>query len=217
MAYDLCGPTWGTPGQHSPYSMSEDALNYWKGRGLPQAKAILGVPFYGYEFGSTARNYAISYKSIAASYPSAVNDDNVATTGDNIVYYNGIYTMIDKTGLAMSSGGGIMIWDLSMDAPGNNSLLKTIVDVSGYVPTGVTSSAPTLNDLIIYPNPSNGLISLQGEGFQNAAIELYNSFGQKIHSYTSVSALDLSSEAKGIYYLHISKEERSATRKIVIQ
>ncbi len=40
MAYD-------GPGQnHSSYEFAEEALNYWRQRGLPQNKTVLGVPFY---------------------------------------------------------------------------------------------------------------------------------------------------------------------------
>ncbi len=52
MAYDATG-SWNPnkPGQHSSLEMARNSVDYWLTRGLPKAKAVLGVPFYGYGFG----------------------------------------------------------------------------------------------------------------------------------------------------------------------
>ncbi|MBF04935.1 MAG: glycoside hydrolase [Flavobacterium sp.] len=125
MAYDATGP-WNpsNPGQHSPYSMAVDQFNYWTGRGLPSNKAIIGVPFYGYGFGSSA-NQGISYVDIVNTYPGAENVDQVANT----IYYNGIPTIKQKTTFAVQNAGGVMIWQLAQDAVGPKSLLTAIDQV----------------------------------------------------------------------------------------
>ncbi len=56
MSYDKTGP-WNprNPGQHSPYTMAVEDLAYWSGtRGIAIEKLNLGVPFYGYGFGTNA-------------------------------------------------------------------------------------------------------------------------------------------------------------------
>jgi len=116
MAYDG-----GTP--HSPYSLAEQSLDYWRGRGLPQAKAVLGVPFYG-------RDPYTSYADLVAMDPDAPNKDQV---GD--IHYNGIPTIQAKTALAASDGSGIMIWELSMDTTDETSLLRAIYEA---IPPGWT-------------------------------------------------------------------------------
>jgi len=125
MAYDATGP-WNpsNPGQHSPYSLAVDQFNYWTGRGLPSNKAIIGVPFYGYGFGSSA-NQGISYADIVNTYPGAENTDQVANT----IYYNGIPTIKQKTTFAVQNAGGVMIWQLAQDATGSKSLLSAINEV----------------------------------------------------------------------------------------
>jgi chitinase len=134
MAYDATGP-WapGSPGQHSPYSMAVNQFNYWTGRGLPASKAIIGLPFYGYGFGSSA-NQGISYANIVNTYPGAENTDQVAST----IYYNGIPTIKQKTTFAIQNAGGVMIWELSQDAVGSKSLLTAIDQVvnAGQPPVG---------------------------------------------------------------------------------
>jgi len=111
MAYDGGSP------QHSSYQLAVDSLNYWKGRGLPKAKAILGVPFYGYSTSGTYTNY----RSVIAMSASAAYTDSY-----NGIYYNGIPTIQQKTQLAMDQAGGVMIWELSEDSTGATSLLSAI-------------------------------------------------------------------------------------------
>jgi GH18 family chitinase len=104
MSYDATGP-WRPerPGPHSPYQIAVDDLQYWsETRLIPKQKLVLGVPFYGYGFGATPEVESM--------------------------HYNGTQTIRKKTELAMEKAGGIMIWQLLGDAPGENSLLKVIYD-----------------------------------------------------------------------------------------
>jgi chitinase len=218
MAYDAKGG-WNQadPGQHSSYQMAADALNYWKGKGVPKSKAILGVPFYGYEFGpSSPRTYAISYKYIAASFPDAVSDDDVASGGGNTIYFNGLSTIIDKTSLAKVSGGGIMIWELSLDATGDVSLLKYIRQVAGSAVTDAQLET-AVDKVSFYPNPTTGLITFSGDQTQYAKVELYNTLGEKIRSYSETTSIDISEEPKGVYYLYITKDGNRTINKIILQ
>ena len=112
MAYD------GGGSNHSTYNYAVQSLNYWKGRGLPVSKAILGVPFYG----RSATEY-VGYDDLLVRGASP-NADSF-----NGVGYNGIPTIKSKTNLAFDQGGGIMIWDLSDDARNANSLLTAIDQV----------------------------------------------------------------------------------------
>jgi chitinase len=99
---------------HSPYDFAERCLRFWRQRGLPKNKAILGVPFYG-------KKPFTGYNKLVARDPSAPKKDQV---GD--IRYNGIATMKRKTALALAEGGGIMIWELSDDTRDETSLLRAI-------------------------------------------------------------------------------------------
>ena len=108
MAYD------DDPAPHSPYALAESCLTYWLGRGLPAKKAILGLPFYG-------RDPYTAYKDLVRQDATAPGKDSVGA-----IYYNGIDTIKSKTVLARTRGGGVMIWELSMDTADGNSLLRAI-------------------------------------------------------------------------------------------
>jgi chitinase len=127
MSYDKTGP-WRPerPGQHSPYSMAVDDLNYWSStRGIAKEKLSLGMPFYGYGFGSGVPG-DMSFADIVKLYPGSENTDEVTVAAGGTVYYNGVTTIKNKTKLALQNAGGIMVWQLLQDDAGANSLLNTI-------------------------------------------------------------------------------------------
>lgn len=124
MVYDLGDP-------HSPYSAAENAMVYWRNQeGLPQEKAVLGVPFY-----SRSGGVYRAYKDIIAQYGS--NAAYQEYTGG--LDYNGIPTIQAKAQLSLDVGGGIMFWELSQDTLDGTSLLSAIWDVVG---NGVTEPPP---------------------------------------------------------------------------
>lgn len=99
---------------HSSYEYAEEGLRYWVKRGCARKKAMLGVPFYG-------RAPVKTYREILAFDAEAAFKDRVGT-----VHYNGVPTIQKKTELAMRKGGGVMIWEISQDGEGPDSLLDAI-------------------------------------------------------------------------------------------
>jgi chitinase len=128
MSYDAIGSSWGPAGvEHSPYSMAVSDINIWKARGLTKQKMVLGVPFYGYGFNGYAADY--SYSAILSQFGSAAAQTDVIgnrCVGCTYITYNGIPTIRSKTQLALQEGSGVMIWELSHDVTGANSLLAAI-------------------------------------------------------------------------------------------
>ena len=130
MSYDKTGP-WrpSDAGQHAPYDMAVSDLDYWENtRGVAKEKLTLGVPFYGYGFGPKNTTSDMGYGTIVSTYPGAEMKDQVLLPDGEKMYYNGIPTITQKTTLALQRAGGIMIWEITQDATGTFSLLKTIND-----------------------------------------------------------------------------------------
>jgi GH18 family chitinase len=103
---------------HSPYSLAESALDYWLGRGLPRSKAVLGVPFY-------ARPSWKTYRTLLTKGADPHADQFKSDS------YNAIDTIARKSQLAIDRGNGIMIWELSGDAQGPDSLVSVIFQIIG--------------------------------------------------------------------------------------
>ena len=126
MAYDGGSP-------HANYDWSIASLNFWKGRGLPAAKAVLGVPFY-------SRPTYYTYADLVSRDPANANRDCTTVNGSQECY-NGLPTIRRKTQYALANAGGMMNWELSQDATGSASLVSAIYEtVMGGTtpPTGRT-------------------------------------------------------------------------------
>jgi GH18 family chitinase len=110
MAYDDPAPA------HATYAAAEQTLAYWKSLGLPTSKAVLGLPFYGQPGG-------VAYSALLGQGASPKADLY------NGVGYNGRPTIERKVSLAIDQASGVMIWEITQDAVGSNSLLKAISQV----------------------------------------------------------------------------------------
>lgn len=130
MSYDQTGPWRPTePGPHSTYEKAVSDLYYWTDtRHVPKKKINLGLPFYGYGFG-TAYGESMSYGNIVTAFPNAAIQDTIMPAGGGAIYYNGLLTIQNKTRMALLHAGGVMIWQVLQDAVGTQSLLTGINDV----------------------------------------------------------------------------------------
>jgi hypothetical protein len=152
---------------HSPYSLAVSSLDYWLGRGLPASKAVLGLPFY-------ARP---SWKPFRQLVAEGANPNADTFNGD---YYNGIATIKAKTNLAFDRGiAGVMMWELSQDAVGANSLvtaIQQVIDVRVGTPQQQTPYGGTARNIpgtIEAEHYDNG-----GEGVAYHDLSSGNSGGQ---------------------------------------
>lgn len=127
MSYDQTGP-WrpNEPGPHAAFETAVSDLVYWtKTRHLSKKKISLGLPFYGYGFGTTYGE-SMSYATIIGLFPEAAEKDMLVPVSGGAIYYNGLMTIKNKTRLALKKAGGVMIWQLLQDAAGEQSLLSAI-------------------------------------------------------------------------------------------
>jgi chitinase len=115
----------------SPYSFTENIVNYWKNlfdkHDISKEKLVLGVPFYAQPEDLSIKQ--VSYAAIINSDPANAERDIVNMNG-TIYHYNGVNTIQKKTKLAIDNGfGGMMLWELGHDADGKHSLTGAIFDV----------------------------------------------------------------------------------------
>lgn len=113
MAYDH-------PARHSTFAQAQADVAGFLGQGVPPQKLCLGLPFYGRSIAHP--DTALAYADIARRYHPAPGVDEV-----NGMYFNGPATIQQKTRYALARHlGGVMVWELGQDAPGDGSLLKAI-------------------------------------------------------------------------------------------
>ncbi|MEU4692266.1 glycosyl hydrolase family 18 protein [Actinoplanes sp. NPDC023714] len=160
MAYDGGSP-------HANYDWSINAANFWKSRGLPKAKTVLGVPFY-------SRPGYLTYAQLVAQDPANANRD-CTPSGE---CYNGLPTIRRKTQWAMANAGGIMNWELSQDATGANSLVSAIYEtvMGGTPPTGRTGRITGI---------AGKCVDIAGANSANGtAVQLYDCNGTSAQTWT---------------------------------
>lgn len=116
MAYDH-------PARHSTFAQAQADVAGFLRQGVPPQKLRLGLPFYGRGIAHPATTLA--YADIARLYHPAPSVDEVGG-----LYFNGLATVKQKTRDALTQRlGGVMVWELGQDAPGDGSLLKGIHQV----------------------------------------------------------------------------------------
>ncbi|WP_449622869.1 glycoside hydrolase family 18 protein [Robertmurraya sp. Marseille-Q9965] len=112
----------------SPYKFNEQIVKYWTNlfetNQLPKDKLVLGIPSYGQPEDPNIKQ--VSYSAIINANPANASNDTVALNGTTY-HYNGINTVQKKVNLALQNGlGGMMLWEVGLDAEGSNSLSSVI-------------------------------------------------------------------------------------------
>lgn len=76
-----------------------------------------------------------------------------------------------------------------------------------------------LNDINVYPNPSNGIINIQSINNDEYNVEVYNVIGNLLFQSNEQgnSMIDLSSFGDGVYIINLSNENHSISKRVVIQ
>lgn len=167
MAYDGGSP-------HANYDWAINSANFWKSRGLPASKTVLGVPFY-------SRPGGISYAQLVGMDPANANRDCVTANGAQQCY-NGVPTVRRKTEWAKANGGGIMYWELSQDTTGGTSLVNAIYEVA----TGGTTPPPGRTGPIT--GIASKCVDVAGANTANGtAVQLWTCNGTNAQTWTASS------------------------------
>lgn len=102
MCYDLHSDV-----HHSPLWFADTSIRYWLHRGVNADKIVLGMPLYGKPSWTLYRDLVkVDEQNAYLDYVKTQPLDS---------YYNGLNTLRDKTMLALSKCGGVMIFDINED------------------------------------------------------------------------------------------------------
>jgi PKD repeat protein/photosystem II stability/assembly factor-like uncharacterized protein len=116
---------------------------------------------------------------------------------------------------------GIRIAFESYNRHSNNLFIDNII-ISRT--TGNTYKPPTTGEILLFPNPGNGIVSLTSTGQTgNLTLKAYNDQGRMVLQQELLSAsalnttIDLSDQPKGIYLIRIEGNGVDQTNKLVVQ
>lgn len=82
-----------------------------------------------------------------------------------------------------------------------------------------STSFDSFSKLLVYPNPTSGLVNINVENISDYDFQLYSYLGQKLQIYLHNGMLDLSSFSTGVYQLNIihKKSNQQTKQKIIKQ
>lgn len=109
---------------HASYDFAVEQMTWFcENKHISAEKLVLGVPFYGRGYTAAGKldwNSYRSFSELVGEDPENYNRDVYEG-----VAYNGADTIRQKCDLAKEYGG-IMIWEVTLDAPAEDSLLRVI-------------------------------------------------------------------------------------------
>jgi hypothetical protein len=129
-----------------------------------------------------------------------------------------------STSSAISTIGYTMNWYkqgghiplLSMESTYLPTLYNIHCNTSNSAILGIEDTEEQTIDFRISPNPSTGIFHIQTNGYQPDKVEVFSMLGEKIYNGNSEKQINLSSFAKGMYFVTIYEGANRATQKIII-
>ncbi len=169
--------------------------------------------------GVSGNDYTVSWKIDNPDDGNPLLYDLYYSQGDSLSYQSIIQAISDTSYVWNTSvlGEGSAVW-LKVRAYSIDSTLSTAA--STKLGTELVS-APLIEpepDIIIYPNPSSGLLTIEGSDIQD--LMLIDSSGRLLKSFVRVSlplTLDLEYLSKGVYYIKIRTSKNQYTRTVILK
>lgn len=92
------------------------------------------------------------------------------------------------------------------------------------VPTGIQESSTNITAVALFPNPSNGEITVKvdAENISDFTISVINTLGQvvyenkQIYSKDNATKIDLNNQSKGVYFVRIKTEKGTVTKRLIL-
>ena len=127
-----------------------------------------------------------------------------------------IFTIYDAGGNGLQGGNGLYGLKVGSQtiASGSNFTDRESNEFSYSTHDGVAEN--TFNNASIYPNPSNGLITIDAEGTN--VLTVYNTAGQLVYnqSINDKTTVDLSNLEKGTYLMVLTNKVGENTKQIIV-
>ena len=114
-------------------------------------------------------------------------------------------------GVSLEDGNGLVIYALNSDIGSGFSIQFNSDGVLGL-------EGNSLETVTLYPNPTSDVLTISN--LENATIEIYNLLGQVMTIKTNSSnqeTIDVSGYRSGTYFIKISNQELTTTKKFVVK
>ncbi len=93
-------------------------------------------------------------------------------------------------------------------------VLKYTLDLSNL---DIPETQPALQQVVVYPNPTDGFVHIKLNNDIPAAVTLYSVTGAKVMEVFNQQSLDISSLESGVYFLSITTKDRNIIVKRILK
>ncbi len=111
-----------------------------------------------------------------------------------------------------------MAGDFDVSLTVSNATGSHTMTMEEYIHVGVGLAEQAINEVIVMPNPSNGLFKLLNPAEEQMNIAIYSVLGSKILEQRAISTeemIDLSDQQNGIYFLQIQMGDDLKTIRLI--
>jgi hypothetical protein len=113
----------------------------------------------------------------------------------------------------------LKVW---LDPDNTGDLAMDGMNIGTCGQTGIANTAENNLAFSVYPNPASGVVLLNvSNAANNSTITITDNLGRQVTSFTTIDnsnlQLDLSSYAKGIYYITLTSGGKTGVQKLVVE
>jgi hypothetical protein len=180
--------------------------------------SVVGITWYGLSTKTVTWDVA----NTDLSPVSCANVDILLST-DNGVTFTNVANNVPNTGSYAISVPNVNTTQAYIMVMSENGTFFDLSDKKFTITSsgvGISENS-VLNEAVVYPNPSAGKYTVSfGKELNVQAVQIFDISGKSVQMNTSNQfgeqlAIDLSSESKGIYFLHIQVDNQTRVFKLV--
>ncbi|MFT4849814.1 MAG: Zn-dependent metalloprotease [Sediminicola sp.] len=152
-----------------------------------------------------------------SAFNTEQNYDGVAVYDgvDNTAPLLGQYSGSSIPSSVTSSGGNMFVEFISDPAERDNGWTANYTSTTFGIEESFLS-----NNLTVFPNPTNGIFTIQSDNDQNIEVKIMDVLGKQIyHTHViskGINQIDASSLSKGVYLLKFEMDEKQGLKRLII-
>ncbi|MBN2350188.1 MAG: glycoside hydrolase family 9 protein [Bacteroidales bacterium] len=158
-----------------------------------------------------------SYKDFNTSWPLNSWSVTENSCGYQVNYIRLLSKFVEAGYDCNGDLDGTASFDVCGQCTGGNTGITPVTDES-LCPAVSALSHEDKNEMVLYPNPADGIVHIKFDNTEPVDIIIYNAMGVEIKSIYNISdqSIDMSSFAPGIYIIQILSGNKKSESKIIM-